>query len=219
MRVALFDFDGTLCPGDSIVPFLRFCVREGIAPRTQWLKAAAGYLNQKIHPEAVSAAKAKTLSFICGKTKEEMDALAERFFRECLQPRFYKEGIDTLERMRREGLKTIVLSASASVYMDLLPQFMPVDVILSTVCELDGNGRYTGNVGSNCRGEEKLNRLRAWANGEETEIVYAYGDSAHDVPMLAAAQRPVWVNPSRKAAERLRAETVSWEGGKTRACD
>ena len=219
MRVALFDFDGTLCPGDSIVPYLRFCVREGIAPRSQWLKAAAGYLHQVIQPDAVSSAKAKTLSFIRGKTKEEMDAFAEHFFRECLQPRFYKEGIRTLKGMKKEGLKTIVLSASASVYMDLLPKFLPVDAVLSTVCELDENGRYTGKVGPNCRGEEKLNRLRVWAGGEKTEIVCAYGDSAHDIPMLAAAQRPIWVNPSRNTAERLQAEAVSWKGGNCRAGD
>ena len=217
--MALFDFDGTLCPGDSIVPYLRFCIHEGIAPRSQWLQALAGYMNQKIHPESVSAAKARTLSFIRGKSKEEMDKLAKRFFSECLQSRFYTKGEQTLTKLRDEGIKTIVLSASASVYMDVLPKFLPIDVILSTPCEIDQNGIYTGAVGPNCRDEEKINRLLAWANGEELEVVYAYGDSAHDVPMLSLAQHPVWVNPSRKVLNSLQAETVNWKGDTSGARD
>ena len=219
LKVALFDFDGTLCPGDSIVPYLRFCIHEGIAPRSQWLQALAGYMNQKIHPEAVSAAKARSLSFIHGKSKAEMVKLAERFFRECLQPRFYTEGDRTLKKLRDEGIKTIVLSASASVYMDVLPKFLPVDVVLSTPCELDQNGIYTGAVGPNCRDKEKIDRLHAWANSDEIKVVYAYGDSTHDVPMLSLAQHPVWVNPSRKVLNLLQAETVNWKGGTSGARD
>ena len=45
--VAAFDFDGTLCPGDSIVPFLRFCIQEGLAGKAQFFRAARGFLLQK----------------------------------------------------------------------------------------------------------------------------------------------------------------------------
>lgn len=209
MRLAVFDFDGTLCPGDSIVPYLRFCVREGAAPRSQWLRAAAGYLRQRVHPSEVSVAKAQSLSFIAGRGKAEMDALAEQFFRECLVPRLFPEGIGAMEAVRAAGCCVLVVSASASVYMDALPKFMPADAVLSTACEVK-DGRYTGRVGPNCRGEEKITRIRAWAAGEPFEIVRAYGDSFHDAPVLALAQEPFWVNPSRRALHRLNAETVRW---------
>lgn len=214
MRIALFDFDGTLCPGDSIVPYIRFCIHKGQAPYSQWLKAAGGYLHQRLHPEAVSESKAKSLSFIRGRTKTEMDTIAEQFFRKCLQPRFYQEAEEVIKSLRDQDIKAIVLSASASVYMDVLPQFLPVDAVLSTVCELDSEDRYTGAVGLNCRGEEKLRRLREWADGEELEIVTAYGDSAHDIPMLSLAEHPVWVNPSANVAVKEQGEIVHWKRGK-----
>ena len=218
MRAAVFDFDGTLCPGDSIVPYLRFCVREGPAPHSQWLRAASGYLRQLLRPSEVAAAKARSLSFIAGRTRAEMDALAERFFRECLRPRFFPEAVRAVEACRAEGLCTVVLSASASVYMDALPRFLPLDAVLCTRCELK-DGRYTGQVGPNCRGEEKVRRLRAWAGDEPLEVVRAYGDSAHDIPVMRLAAEPVWVNPSGKAAGLFRAETVLWKGGAARADD
>ena len=201
-RVALFDFDGTLCPGDSIVPFLRFCVREGLAPRRQWLRAGKGYLNQLLHPERVRSAKAATLSFLRGKSREEMEAAADRFIREKLAPRFYTEGIRTLEKLRAEGVQILLISASADVYMNRMPHFLPVDEVLATLCLKGPDGRYSGEIGENCRGEEKIRRFRAWqaAQPEETEVLWACGDSAHDRPMLSLAERPVLVNTTEKLA-------------------
>ncbi len=211
MKAAVFDFDGTLCPGDSVVRYLRFCVREGIAPKRQWIEAARGYFDQRLHPERISAAKARALSFIAGRERSVMDEAAKRFFAEELKPRFHAEGLREMERLGAAGCRIVVLSASASVYMDALTEFMPADAVLSTPCECVG-GRYTGRVGANCRDEEKVRRLREWADDEELRIVSAYGDSVHDVPLLSLAEEPVWVNPSGKALRAFPAKTVRWGG-------
>lgn len=213
-QMALFDFDGTLCPGDSIVPFLRFCVGAGLAPRRQWLRAGRGYLSQMLHPERVRSAKAATLSFLRGKSQEEMEQAAEDFIRWKLAPRFYPEGLRALERLRAEGLGILLISASADVYMRLMPRFLPVDEVLATPCVLGSDGRYTGEIGENCRGEEKIRRFRAWQaeQPEETEALYAYGDSAHDLPMLGLSRNPVLVNANGKLAARMPGVTVvQWE--------
>ncbi len=57
-------------------------------------------------------------------------------------------------------------------------------------------GRYLGSLdGPNCRAAEKVVRLRAWLAAEQLVDVpiWAYGDSAGDRDMLAAAHHPVWV--------------------------
>ena len=38
--IAFFDFDDTLARGDSILPFLLYCIRKRISPRRQLVKAA-----------------------------------------------------------------------------------------------------------------------------------------------------------------------------------
>ena len=55
-------------------------------------------------------------------------------------------------------------------------------------------GRYEG---ANCRGEEKVRRLRGWIDGREEAParLWAYGNSRGDLRMLAAAD--VGVNVGR----------------------
>ena len=209
MRLALFDFDGTLCPGDSIVPFLRFCIREGLAPRSQWLRAGLGYVGQRLRLIRVSRAKAMTLSFLRGRSRADLDEAARRFLRECVIPRCRTAGLSEISRLRGEGVTVAVVSASPEVYMHLLPEFLDVDAVLATPCRTDANGRYTGEVGPNCRGEEKVRRIHAeWP--EAAEIVAAYGDSPGDLPMLHMAGRAYLVNARPGLCRRGNAEAVTW---------
>lgn len=78
---AFFDFDNTLCKGDSILPFVLWCVRTGRAPASILGKAFCGYVKQRLHPEMVSIAKMEALSFLKGKPKAEIDEIARGFFR------------------------------------------------------------------------------------------------------------------------------------------
>ncbi len=208
---ALFDFDGTLCPGDSIVAWIRFCVREGAAPASQWLRAARGYAMQRLDPRKVRRAKEDSLSFIRGRAREDMDALARRFLERELKPRLRPEGLREIERLRRDGLRIVVLSASTDVYMRLLPEIVPADDVLATPCLLDADGRYTGKMGENCRGAEKVRRWREFSAREGLRALRAYGDSPGDAPMLREAEQPVWVNAGRRELRLLpEAERVTW---------
>ena len=60
-----------------------------------------------------------------------------------------------LENCRNEGLVPIIVSASVSLYMDELTSILPVDAVICTRAELDGDGRFTGRIGKNCKGAEK----------------------------------------------------------------
>ncbi len=202
VRLALFDFDGTLCRGDSIVPYLFYAIRRGKAPKRQLLRAAWGYFRGHALKRDDRRAKEDTLSFIRGKTVGEMDALARDFFQKRLMRRMYLMGIEEMKRLKSDGVMIVVLSASPGVYMRVLPEYLPADAVLSTRCAQNGCNVYLGQVAENCKGEEKVKRLAAWrkANGlEDAEIVAAYGDSASDGPMLRLAERAVLVNAGRKA--------------------
>ena len=205
--LALFDFDDTLARGDSILPYLMYCIRRGVAPKRQLLRAGLGYLRFLIRPASASGAKEQTLSFIRGKTVEEMDALARAFFRDVYIHRFLQAGMQELWRLREEGYRILVVSASADVYMRVLPEFLPVDAVLSTVCEVDDEGRYTGRVGDNCKGWEKPRRIAAWLDSQgltlDSAASCAYGDSPSDAPMLMLTAAPNLIDPKRKLLRRL----------------
>lgn len=189
-------------------------IRRGAAPWTQLLRAAGGYLLQMGKPGKISRAKEITFSFIQGKSQSEMDDLARDFFREKITPRLFEQGMAELWKLKSEGYTIVVVSASADVYMRLLPEFLPVDAVLATRCTCV-DGVYTGQVESNCKGEEKPRRIAAWLkeNGLEMDVAStrAYGDSPSDAPMLALAALPTLVNPHKRLAAALPdAPRVQW---------
>ena len=83
----------------------------------------------------------------------------------------------------------------------MLPEFLPVDAVISTTCEV-ADGRYTGNIGKNCKAEEKVHRIQAWLENQglsiDKEKSSGYGDSPSDAPMLLLTAHPTLVNPKRK---------------------
>ena len=197
---AFFDFDDTLAKGDSIFPFLLYSIKRGFAPKHQIFKAAAGFLRWKLQPSSGRAVKEMSLSYIKGRTVAEMDALSRDFFRDVQCKAFFKDAQPELQRLHDQGVKIVVVSASSDLYMHLLPEFMPVDAVISTVCEVQ-NGRYTGKIGKNCKGEEKVRRIQAWLNEQclaiDKEKSAGYGDSPSDAPMLLLTASPNLVNPKR----------------------
>lgn len=209
------DFDDTLARGDSILPYLLFCIRKGLAPRRQLLKAAAAFLWWKLKPSSGRAAKETSLSFIAGHTVQEMDEIAREFFRTVHTKAFFREGVAEMQRRRDSGTKVVVVSASSDVYMRVLPEFLPCDAVICTVCEAV-DGVYTGRIGKNCKGEEKVQRITAWLNEQglavDKDASAGCGDSPSDAPMLLLTGEPILVNPKRKLRARIPGgRVVHWE--------
>lgn len=200
-KYAFFDFDGTLCPGDSIVPYLLFCVREGHCPPGLFMKAACLYLFRSLTKGGTMGAKEAAFVFLRGRNAEETDRIARAFFSRCLRKRFRREGVEEIEKCRREGMTVVVVTASAGIYTRVLPEFLPVDAVIATECLTDSEGRFIGELGPNCSGTEKANRIRAYLAARGTSgkpvIARAYGNSSSDIAMLALAEQPVRVCPDR----------------------
>lgn len=212
---AFFDFDGTLCKGDSIMPFLLYAVKHGIAPKRQIWSALCGYLRQKLDASKVVQAKEATLSFIRGRPMQEMDAFASRFIQDMLVPDFFVEGLSALQELRKQGVYIVIVSASPDVYMRMLPSFLPIDAVIATPCEIGPDGSYTGHITCNCKGDMKPKLIEQWLQKQGWSIDQAassaYGDSLSDAPMLRMTGRPVMVNPKAKLKQAMpNAELVSW---------
>lgn len=195
---ALFDFDKTISRGDSVLPFLFYCIRRGKAPKRQALRAFHGYVRQKLHPEEIAIAKEWTLSFLAGRPRAEVEALARDFWREALTRRVFPKAREEMARLHAEGYRILVVSASASVYMDMLPEFLPADGVIATACGWDADDCCNGRVGENCKGVQKPLRIAEYLAANHLTLDYdasrAYGDSASDAPMLSLVATPVLVN-------------------------
>ena len=203
---AFFDFDDTIAKGDSIFPYLLYAIKRGYAPKRQLLTAAYGFLRWKIQPSSGRKVKEMSLSFLNGRSVEEMDALARDFFREVQMEAVFEQAAPEFFRLREQGAKIVVVSASSDAYMHVLPEFLPIDAVISTVCEV-ADGHYTGKMGKNCKGEEKVRRIEAWLQEQglsiDKEKSAGYGDSPSDAPMLLLTAHPTLVNPKRKLIDAI----------------
>ena len=214
--LALFDFDGTLIPGDSIAAYVRYARKKkalSFGAYAGILLAAAAYL---LGLSSAEDSKNAALRFRMALPKEKRRALDEGFVREWLLNKVYPEGKACVDAHRRAGRTTVLITASTENYMLLAGEALGFDAVLCTLLAPDGA------VKANCRGEEKVRRLEAWLKetGLQADYAasYAYGDSKSDLSMLLLCGHPVQVNPKRtlrKAAPAM--ETVHWhtKGGRT----
>jgi len=113
--------------------------------------------------------------------------------REAIAARLLPVALDVLAAHRARGDRVVVATGAPPELARAILGFVAhedVPVIGSVV------GPRLGGVGArrHCHNAEKVRMLREAGYGE---IAVAYSDSTADLPLLAAARRPVVVNPKR----------------------
>jgi phosphatidylglycerophosphatase C len=195
--VAAFDFDGTLTRRDTVLPFLvqvagRAPVARSLAAQSPALVQMA--LGRGDRDLAKTQLIARVLS---GREWEDVAASGRAFARRVIARGLRPDTVARLAWHRAEGHHIVIVSASLDAYLHEVAEQLGVDAVLCTTLERDERGRVTGRlVGGNCRGPEKVARLRAHV-GDEPMLLWAYGDSSGDRELLALADRAVRV--SRRA--------------------
>ena len=199
VSLALFDFDGTLIPGDSVAYYLRFARNEGAVSMGEFLRAlwAATLYGMKRMTDADS--KSIGLAFRKRHDQKYLDELDRKFVQQVLLPKVYADGKKQIAAHRQEGKLLVLVSASTENYMRFVADALGFDTVLCTPIEADGTIRR------NCKGEKKTQRIKDWLaeNGLTADFPssFAYGDSKSDLPMLRLVGHPVQVNPKKALRE------------------
>ena len=206
--LAVFDFDGTMISGDSIVPFVWQAVKEGhLSP----LKLPGiGLHTWRALKGRITADEGKTrsLQFLGAMDATKRMDFCRRFCSEKLMPRVFPQALGRLKQHLQAGDAVVLLSASPSIYLKHMGPLLQVNAVLASPTD------ETGVVTRNTRGEEKVRRLKAWAQAQPFEVdwaaSHAYGDSAHDLMVMRLCGHPILVNPKpamREQAPDLPEET------------
>jgi phosphatidylglycerophosphatase C len=187
-RVAAFDFDGTMVPGDSLVPYLW----RAAGPRRFLLAVLRHGLRIALATGpgigSRDAAKAAFVrSTLAGLPLAQARKVAEAFASE-LERRVDPDALARVRWHRDRGHELVLLSASLELYLEPLAEALGFDAALATRLVVDAaDDVLTGELdGPNVRAHEKVVRLRRWLGGERCEL-WAYGDSAGDRELLALA--------------------------------
>jgi HAD superfamily hydrolase (TIGR01490 family) len=191
VKIAAFDFDGTLTRSDTLGPFLRDVC--GTAAFVRALAADAPRLVLAgIGAGSRDAAKERMLRrLLGGREHAELVVRGRAFAERVATTGMRSEMVARLEWHAREGHELAIVSASLDVYLEPIAERLGIGTVLCSRLEVNGAGLVTGNLmGGNCRAAEKLRRIRE-RFGEDGYELWAYGNSAGDAEMLAAADHPV----------------------------
>jgi HAD superfamily hydrolase (TIGR01490 family) len=193
VRIAAFDFDGTITTGDSFLGFVKFT-----RGKAALCKAALVYapmliaFGLKLYP--ARKAKQKLFShFYKGVPLTQFNRWGEAFAGQIA--RHVRPKAAAAIAAHRKANDTVVI-VSASVENWILPwaRAQGIDIVLATQPETDASGNLTGRFRSpNCSGQEKVNRLQQQFPDRLQYELWAYGDSHGDRAMIEFADRG-WYN-------------------------
>ena len=182
MKLAIFDFDGTISNRDSFEDFIFFSNGEfkTTLGLFQELPALLGYLFGAM---SNSEAKQKIFSrFFHGWPEERFNSIARAYAKDRLPTILRPQAMAKIAWHKKEGHKIVVVSASFKNYLKPWCDAHGL-ALLSTEVEIKDN-KLTGHFSTqNCHGEEKVKRIKAAYNLKDFEFIYTYGDTKGDLPL------------------------------------
>ena len=184
--IVAFDFDGTLTIRDSFTEFLRWRAGPGAwaLGLVRMAPAVATYARDRDRGR-IKAASVK--EFLKGVPRAQLEQDADAFAGQ-VWPGFMRyDALAAWKEWGAKGAHRVIVTASPETTVAPFARRLGAEALLGTPLLFDGDDRVAGAfAGPNCRGEEKVLRLRA-AFGEDMQLAAAYGDTTGDTEMLAVA--------------------------------
>jgi HAD superfamily hydrolase (TIGR01490 family) len=189
--VAAFDFDVTMTTRDTFVPFLERAFGRNRV-RAAFLRLSSDALKVALGLSSRDRFKEKLVEALF--RGESVEALHEvgRAHAEVIETLVRPAALRRIAWHRERGDRTVMVSASLDLYLSPVASKLGFDDLLCTRLG-ESQQVFDGSLaGANCRGPEKQKRLESLLGDLSRVELYAYGDSAGDREMLAAADHPYY---------------------------
>lgn len=192
--VAAFDFDGTVTDRDTLVPFLVrvFGRARVIATFAALAPTGLGHLLRRVPIDEFKRRVLRRL--VAGVPANPARALGPAHA-SAIAAWLRPGALRRIEWHRAQGHQVALVSSTLDLYLDHVAAQLGFDHVLCSRLEVrrDAAGieRFTGELeGPDCTGAEKLRRLAGCLGALDALELHAYGDSAGDRELLAAAHHP-----------------------------
>jgi HAD superfamily hydrolase (TIGR01490 family) len=214
VRAAFFDLDKTVIAKASIPAFGRPFRRGGLITRRVVLRAVVGqlvFLQFGADEKKLVRIRESMLALTKGWQRDQVRQIVREALLETIEPIIYNEALELMEAHRMAGDRVYLVSASPEEIVQPLVELLGVDGAISSVAEVDDEGRYTGRLSFYAYGPDKAAAMVELSarTGIDLSESSAYSDSGTDVPMLEAVGHPVAVNPDRPLTKAARER--GWE--------
>ena len=186
MKLALFDFDGTISHKDSMADFIQFLVGKrryynGLIKQSPMLLS---YLLKRTSNS--DAKQALMAHYFSDYSIQEFETLARAYSEQRLPHIIRPKALQRIQWHREQKHRVVIVSASVEDWLTSWTEHINVELIAS---QLDkSKDHITGYLhGQNCHGMEKVRQIKHHLKLADYSHIYAYGDSAGDKDMLALA--------------------------------
>lgn len=201
-KLAIFDVDFTLTKKETLMELYKFVVFKNFKNIRFLPRALFSGLMYSIKVYDEKRVKESFLKFIDKIHEEDLDNLAKEYYSKVLKKILYKDAIDMIKKLKNEGCKIYLISASPEFYLKELYDIKEVDVIIGTKFKVE-NGFFARQMdGLNCKGEEKVRRLKEYLETNNIEVdyknSYMFSDSLSDKPLLDLVGNSYLINYKKK---------------------
>lgn len=201
-RLAIFDVDYTLTKRETLMELYLFMLKKNPKLLKHLPGTIAAGILYALKIYNAGRAKQVFIRFLEGIHEGEMEALVKEFYEKRLSKILYKDAIDTMRKLKSEGCKIYLISASPEIYLNELYNIEEVDMIIGTRLKMD-NGAYKSTFeGENNKGEEKVKRLKEVLRKENLQVdfrnSYMFSDSLSDLPLFKLVGNAYLINSRKK---------------------
>jgi phosphatidylglycerophosphatase C len=180
-----FDFDGTLTWRDSFRAFLAW--REGpLAYAIRMARLAREGVAYFKHKDRSRLKAAMVAEFLAGEARGQLEGEARRFAIHAAPKLLRPDALKCWRMWQERNARLIIVTATPHTIVAPFARGLGAETCIGSRLAFDPGGRVVGMDGPNCRGAEKVNRIRQ-AFGEAVRLKEAYGDSDGDHQMLELA--------------------------------
>lgn len=211
MKLAVFDFDGTLLRGNSWHRFFRWQLRTQPLTSPGLLAAFAWRRMRLLSSRALQE---RALGAWRGRTRAEVTRTGEQLYHLLIEPHLRPAGLQEIERCRAEDFEVVVLSGAFDFLVQPFAETCEIARWRATRLEYDAEV-FTGRLlEASLTGEAKAAALASLGAGETVDWAAsrAYGNESGDLPVLRLVGLPCWVRTRRKPPAGLPApcRLVDW---------
>ncbi|KTD11311.1 HAD-superfamily subfamily IB hydrolase, TIGR01490 [Legionella jamestowniensis DSM 19215] len=188
--IAIFDFDGTLTIGrSSRLLFFKYLVGSSKLLRGLFLEYCQHGLSKIRLLQKNPRGFYLDNLLLTGFTQDELQRQAENFIAKTLINYLRQEALERLFFHQQEGHNCMIVSGALDVYLKPWAKQYNINEVICTELEFDPlTKKCTGRMlNPYCLGQEKVKQFKKLYMNRNDYIIYAYGDSIHDLELLQYA--------------------------------
>lgn len=206
MRVAIFDFDGTIYSNETYQLLMEH-LKEHPVYSTRYKHfmrlVLPPYIGNKMKVYPKQRMKNRSmkvyLEALKGLSITELDEYFEEVA-EKMHADLNQEVVAKLYEHAEDGIHIMIVSGAYTPLLHIVTKEMPVDAIIGTDIPVNRNILNTRVSLNHVQGTHKNDQIEAALAGQDIdwENSYAYADSLSDLTVLELVGNPVAVNPESK---------------------